>query len=87
MNLVPPHDADQPTPTNPIGDPRTFSFLNLTTRPSFRPAAKAEFKAGDGGKIGGAAVYTTRCVNTRGEKGPWSETTTATVAACVRTCP
>ena len=46
----------------------------MTTRPSFR----AEFKAGDGGKT---AVYMTRWINTRGEKGPWSEITTATVAA------
>lgn len=51
-----------------------FSFLTMTTRPSFR----AEFKAGEGGKT---AVYMLRWVNTRGEKGPWSEITTATVAA------
>lgn len=70
VKLVPPHDADQPTPT----DPNALSFLTMTTRPSFR----AEFKAGDGGKT---AVYMTRWVNTRGEKGPWSEITTATVAA------
>ena len=63
-------DAGQPTPT----DPNALSFLTMTTRPSFR----AEFKAGDGGKT---AVYMTRWVNTRGEKGPWSEITTATVAA------
>ena len=63
-------DADQPTPT----DPNALSFLTMTTRPSFR----AEFKAGDGGKT---AVYMTRWFNTRGEKGPWSEITTATVAA------
>ena len=63
-------DADQPTPT----DPNSLSFLTMTTRPSFR----AEFMAGDGGKT---AVYMTRWVNTRGEKGPWSEITTATVAA------
>lgn len=46
----------------------------MTTKPSFR----AEFKAGEGGK---AAVYLARWVNTRGEKGPRSEVTTATVAA------
>ena len=46
----------------------------MTTRPSFR----AEFKAGEGGKT---AVYMARWVNTRGEKGPWSEITAATVAA------
>jgi len=52
--------------------PRTF--LTRTTRPSFR----AEFKAGDDGKT---AVCMTRWVDTRGEKCPWSEITTATVAA------
>ena len=51
-----------------------FSFLTMTTKPSFR----AEFKAGEGGKT---AVSMARWVKTRGEKGPWSEITTATVAA------
>ena len=37
-----------------------------------------KFNAGDGGKT---AVYRPRWVNTRGEKGPWSEIATATVAA------
>ncbi len=46
----------------------------MTTRPSFR----AESKAGEGGKT---AVYMARWVNIRVEKGPWSEITTATVAA------
>ena len=63
-------DADQPAPT----DPAELTFLTMTTKPSFR----AEFKAGEGGKT---AVYMARWVNTRGEKGPWSEVTTATVAA------
>jgi hypothetical protein len=62
-------DADQPAPT----DPAALTFLTMTTRPpptSFR----AEFKSGDGGKT---AVYMARWVNTRGEKRPWSEITTA----------
>lgn len=63
-------DADTPAPT----DPAALEFLTLTTRPSFR----ADFKPGEGGKT---AVYMARWVNTRGEKGPWSEVTTATVAA------
>jgi hypothetical protein len=63
-------DADQPAPT----DPAALTFLTMTTNPSFR----AEFKAGEGGKT---AVYMARWVNTRGEKGPWSDVTTATVAA------
>jgi hypothetical protein len=54
--------------------PNALTFMTMTTRPSFR----AEFKAGEGGKT---AVYMARWINTRGEKGPWSEITTATVAA------
>ena len=55
-------------------DPAALTFLTMTMKPSFR----AEFKAGEGGKT---AVYMARWVNTRGEKGPWSEITMATVAA------
>lgn len=57
-----------------LGDPSTFSFLTLTTRPMLRtdlPSAAA----------GKTAVYMLRWINTRGEKEPWSEVTTATVAA------
>jgi len=43
-----------------------------------KPSILADFRSGDGGKT---AVYMTRWVNTQGEKGPWSEITTATVAA------
>ena len=63
-------DAGQPAPT----DPNALSFLTMTTRPTLR----TDFRAADGGKT---AVYMLRWVNTRGEKGPWSEVTTATVAA------
>jgi len=63
-------DAGTPAPT----DPAVLSFLTLTTRPTVR----TEFKAHDGGKT---AVYMLRWVNTRGEKGPWSEICSATVAA------
>jgi hypothetical protein len=63
-------DAGSPVPT----DPAALSFLTLTTRPTLR----TDFRAADGGKT---AVYMLRWVNTRGEKGPWSEVTTATVAA------
>jgi len=38
---------------------------------------RADFRVGDGGKT---TVYMARWVNTRGEKGPSSEITTATVA-------
>lgn len=67
VTLVP---SAQQVPT----DPQALSFLTMTTKPTL----VAEFKAGDGGKT---AVYMTRWVNTRGEKGPWSEIATATVAA------
>ncbi len=63
-------DAGTPAPT----DPAALSFLTLTSRPTVR----TEFKAHDGGKT---AVYMLRWVNTRGEKGPWSEICSATVAA------
>jgi len=56
-------------------------LLTATTKPTFR----AEYAKAAGGKT---AVYMARpprriCdwINTRGEKGPWSEIATATVAA------
>ena len=63
-------DADQPAPTNLAA----LVFLTMTTRPTFR----TEFKPGEGGKT---AVYMAHWINTREEKGPWSEIATATVAA------
>lgn len=51
-----------------------FSFQTMTTRPSVR----AEFRPGEVGKT---PVYMARWVSTSGEKGPWSEVTSATVAA------
>lgn len=50
------------------------TFLTMAMRPS----VTAEYRAADGGKT---AVYMLRWVSTRGEEGPWSEVTTATVAA------
>ena len=77
MKLV---DADQPA-DSPIlaslGNPATFGFLTMTTKPTFR----AGFSPAKGGKRWGAAIYMARWVNTRGEKGPWSEIATATAAA------
>ncbi len=55
-------------------DPAALTLLTMTTKPSFR----AEFKADERGKT---AIYMARWINTRGEKGPSSEITTATVAA------
>lgn len=57
-----------------LGDPSTFRFLSLATK----PLARATFRPDEGGKT---AVYMTRWVTTRGEKGPWSEIATATIAA------
>jgi hypothetical protein len=56
------------------GDPANFTFLTMTTKPSFR----ATFKPAEGGKT---AIYMARWVNTRGEEGPGSELEMATVAA------
>jgi hypothetical protein len=63
-------DPGTPAPT----DPALLSFLTMATKPS----VIAEYRAANGGKT---AVYMLRWVNTRGEKGPWSDITTATVAA------
>jgi len=69
-------DADEPAITNLAA----LVFLTMITRPTFR----AEFKPGEGGKT---AVYMARWINTRGEKGTWSEIATTTVAARVRLKP
>lgn len=81
VKLVDAPHTGQPAPTDgaaaaggAIGDPKTFSFLTMTTRPTLR----TDFPTSAGGKT---AVYMLRWVNTRGEKGPWSDVTTATVAA------
>ena len=63
-------DVDEPAPT----DPSALAFLTMAIKPSIR----TDFRSGEGGK---AAVSMTRWVNTQGEKGPWSEIATATVAA------
>lgn len=57
-----------------LGDPAALTYLTLCTR----TPCVAEFKASDGGKT---AVYVLRWVGTRGQKGPWSEVCSATVAA------
>jgi len=63
------HPIVENTASQEATHPAALTFLTMTTKPSFR----AEFKAGEGGKT---AVYMARWVNTRGEKGPWSEVTT-----------
>lgn len=53
--------------------PNALSFLTMTIRRTLR----TDFGAADGGKT---AVCMLRWGNTRGEKRPWSEIATATVA-------
>jgi hypothetical protein len=57
----------QPTPT----DPPSFAFVALGTRTPYT----LDFAGADAGRN---ANYLLRCVNPTGEKGPWSETVTAT---------
>lgn len=59
-----------PTPT----DPDDFSFVSIDTRTPY----VLDFDGTDGGKN---AHYILRWVNPTGEKGPWSETATATIGA------
>lgn len=81
VRLVDPPAAARPAPMtgtggghDAAGDPAMFSFLTLTTRASLR----TDFRAADGGRT---ALYMLRWVNTRGQKGPWSDVAAATVAA------
>ena len=57
-----------PVPT----DPKALTFVALDTRTPYT----LDFEGTDGGKN---AHYMLRWVNTKGEKGPWSETASATV--------
>ena len=63
--------VDDPPPVDPDTDLR---FLGVDTRTPYL----AQFSGADGGK---PAHYMARWVNTRGEKGPWSETLTVTISA------
>ncbi|MBX3396730.1 MAG: hypothetical protein KF841_15340 [Phycisphaerae bacterium] len=67
VNVLP---IGSPTP----GDPETFGFVALDTKTPYT----LNFDAADGGKN---AHYLVRWVNSTGQKGPWSETATATVGA------
>ncbi len=55
-------------------DPGELTFLSLDTRSPYT----ADYAGEDANKI---AHYMLRWVNTRGEKGPWSETASATIGA------
>jgi hypothetical protein len=55
-------------------DPSELTFLALDTRTPYT----ADYAGTDGNKT---AHYMLRWVNTRGEKGPWSETASATIGA------
>ena len=58
----------------PPTDPNELTFLSVDTRTPYT----AEYAGADGGKT---AHYMLRWVNTRGDKGPWSETASATIGA------
>jgi len=55
-------------------DPSELSYLATDTRTPYM----ATFNGDDGGKT---AYYMLRWVNTRGERGPWSQTVAATITA------
>lgn len=63
-----------PVADPPPADPAALTFIALDTRSPYT----LDFDGADGGKN---AHYMLRWVNTKGEKGPWSETATATVGA------
>ncbi len=67
VNILP---IGSPTPT----DPDSFTFVSLDTRTPYT----LNFDGADGGKN---AHYILRWVNPTGQKGPWSETATATIGA------
>ena len=58
----------------PSADPAEFEFLGLDTRTAYT----ATYGGTNGGQT---AHYMLRWVNTRGEKGPWSETASAMIGA------
>lgn len=53
-------------------DPRELNYLATDTRSPYT----AEFGGGDAGKV---VYYMLRWVNTRGDRGPWSQTVSATI--------
>jgi hypothetical protein len=55
-------------------DPRQCKLVAVAKKSTVR----VEFEGADAGKN---AYYMVRWVNSRGEKGPWSDTSSATVAA------
>ncbi|NOS99219.1 MAG: hypothetical protein HOP29_01165 [Phycisphaerales bacterium] len=63
-----------PVADPPPADPAAFTFVALDTRTPY----VLDFDGPDGGRN---AHYLLKWANTRGEKGPWSETATATVGA------
>ncbi len=58
----------------PPADPAVLTFLAVDTRTPY----VAQYDGADGGK---SAHYLLRWVSTTGEKGPWSETASATIGA------
>lgn len=58
----------------PPMDPNELTFLSVDTRTPYT----ADFSGGDAKRT---AHYMARWVNTKGDKGPWSETASATIGA------
>jgi hypothetical protein len=65
------------TPPPPARDSSSFTWLTMTTRPSFRAELNGASAANWGAAVSMALWKNT--LGERGEKGPWSEV--ATVAA------
>jgi hypothetical protein len=57
--------------------------IGLSKYASTRTPYRLDFAGADGGKN---AHYLLPWVNPTGEKGPWSETATATIARCPLAC-
>lgn len=62
------------TGSRPPADPRQMHFLTLATGPVVRKEFSAE-------QAGASVAYLLRYATRRGDKGPWSELTTASIAA------
>ncbi len=67
--------ASRPRTSDPLPvDPSELTFLSVDTRGPY----VTDYPGEGGGKT---VHYMLRCVSTTGEKGPWSETASATIGA------
>lgn len=74
LALTPPGQPAPPPNSAAPGGSDAYKFLSVSSRGNLQ----TDFPSADAGKT---AFYTLRWVSTRGEKGPWSEVASATVAA------